>query len=269
MATPSFRADRRFGCPKIVLVFLVFLLLYSLPFWAMGAALQFELLPGIPFSALMVVCPAMAALTVHAILRGWPAAVAWLRRVSLRRRRAPAPWLTLAVIAPLGVVAVAIAWKTSNAPPALPGAAALSPAAVVALTVLFLCAAWLEELGWSACMTVRLKGHGHWVAGALVTGGAWALWHWIPLLQAGRTAAWIVAWMLMTIALRVVIAWLFLRSGRHLWVAVVCHAAANLGWQLLSRSGPGFDPAVLAVLYGFVAGALVLLGLHRSSAAQS
>jgi hypothetical protein len=46
-------------------------------------------------------------------------------------------------------------------------------------------------------------------ASSLAIGLIWAMWHYVPLLEAGRTPAWIAWWSLGTVAARVIIVWLY------------------------------------------------------------
>jgi hypothetical protein len=58
LALLAARRRRGNGSP---LVFFLLVLALSLPFWLLGAVTEARLLPGLPVSALMFVCPATAA----------------------------------------------------------------------------------------------------------------------------------------------------------------------------------------------------------------
>src|SRR5262245_24409880 len=61
-----------------------------------------------------------------------------------------------------------------------------------------------EELGWSGYAIDRMQARWNALAASLLLGLLWAAWHWVPLIQAHRPAAWIAWWSLYTVALRVV-----------------------------------------------------------------
>jgi hypothetical protein len=58
LALLAARRRRRNGSP---LVFFLLVFTLSVPFWLIGAVTELRLLPGLPVSSLMFVCPAMAA----------------------------------------------------------------------------------------------------------------------------------------------------------------------------------------------------------------
>jgi len=57
----------------------------------------------------------------------------------------------------------------------------------------------------------------------ILLGLVWAVWHWLPLMQAHRSPAWIAWWSLYTVALRVLIVWLYNNTGRSVFAAILYH----------------------------------------------
>jgi len=108
----------------------------------------------------------------------------------------------------------------------------------------FLVAAACEELGWSGYVLEPLQARGSARRAALVIGGVWAVWHVVPLIQAGRSFGWIAWWGLGTVSMRVLFVWLYNGAGRSVFAPSVCHALHNLAWMLVPVHGSHYDPRV-------------------------
>lgn len=50
----------------------------------------------------------------------------------------------------------------------------------------------------------------------------------MPLIQMGSTLTWIAWWTLSTVALRILIVWLYSNTGKSVFAAIVFHATSNL-----------------------------------------
>lgn len=104
-----------------------------------------------------------------------------------------------------------------------------------------------EEIGWRGFLVPRLARITSFRNTALISGGAWALWHWPILLFADYNAGtvwWygVACFTIMVLGLGFVMAWLRLHSG-SLWTGAVLHAAHNLYIQgvferLTADAGP-------------------------------
>ena len=62
-----------------VIHYFVFVLLLSTPFWVIGGFADWEPLPGIPVSALMVIVPALVAFAYIVRTEGYAAALRWIK----------------------------------------------------------------------------------------------------------------------------------------------------------------------------------------------
>jgi hypothetical protein len=96
------------------------------------------------------------------------------------------------------------------------------------LFVLFLVAAVGEETGWMGYAIDPMRTWWGALVAALLIGVFWAIWHVPPLIQADRQPAWIAWWILGTVALRVLIVWLYVNASRSIVVAVIFHALVNV-----------------------------------------
>ena len=123
----------------------------------------------------------------------------------------------------------------------------------------FFIAAIGEELGWSGYAIDPLQNRYGALGGALILGIVWAVWHFIPLLSVQRSLVWIAWWSLGTVALRVIITWLYNNTGRSLFMAAIFHAMINLTWQLYPINGSYYDPRVTSLIITGVALVVIIV----------
>ena len=127
------------------------------------------------------------------------------------------------------------------------------------MSLMFFIGAVGEELGWQGYAYARLKNGRSAINAALIIGAIWALWHVIPYVQLGRSADWIVWQCLGTIALRVIIVWLFVNTGQSVFVAVLFHTMLNMPWGLIRNYKSFYDPQAMFVIFALVAGIVAAL----------
>ena len=205
----------------------------------------------LPASALMFVCPGLAAAFLVHRRGGARGLRRWLGS-ALDLRTGGAAWYAVAVpLMPLIVVAALLLSPQSGS--AAPVSVQWS--LLVPLAVVYLVSATGEELGWTGYGTAPLRRrYGIWGAGVLL-GIVWAVWHVIPYWQAGHGPSWIIWQCLFTVGFRILLVWLYDRAGASVPVVIACHASYNVAWSLLTGSGAHYDPAATALL------TLVLVGL--------
>jgi membrane protease YdiL (CAAX protease family) len=241
--------DAHAGCRDEEADLLAFLALtgaLSTPFWVLGSAQRRQILPGLPLSALMTVCPlASAALLTHR--RAGRAGVVALLRRALDARHIPSPAWCLPALLLNPVVAVAVyRWQRVQGL-GVPRFEATA-AEVGGLTLLFLVAAVGEEVGWSGyALDPLLRRWGALRAG-LALGALWAAWHLIPYAQAGRSREWIAWQCAKTVASRVLTVWLSTQAGGSVFVAVLFHTGDNLSVFLFPRAGSHYNPRATAIV---------------------
>lgn len=236
---------------------LVFVL--ALPFYGLGALVERALMPGLPIAALSIVCPALAALILIWRMEGRAGVIAWSRSAFDPIR--PVAWL-LPILLTMPLVMV-----TSFGVQRLMGAAIPDPqlSLVTALVycLLFFVAALCEELGWSGYATNPLVARFGVLGAGLVLGVVWALYHYVPLIQAHRSITWIACWSVGTVATRVMIVWLYSRTGASVLAATLFHMTINVTWQMFPIQGSFYDPRISGLLSALVAIALIAGGRWR------
>lgn len=236
---------------------LVFVL--AIPFYVLGTFVERSLMPGLPIAALAVVCPALAAIILVHRAEAWAGVTSLLKR-GLRPIR-PAAWLLpILLIMPLVMVASFAAQRLMGVPVPDPP---LNLVSAVVLCLLFFAAAYCEELGWSGYATDPLITRFGVLGAGLILGAVWALFHYVPLAQAHRSIGWIAGWSVGTVATRVMIVWLYSRTGASVLAATLFHMMINLTWQMFPIHGSFYDPRVTGPLSALAAVALIACSRWR------
>lgn len=218
----------------------------STPFWVLGSASERQLLPGLPLSALMTVCPlAVAALLAYRRARGEGVGALLGRTLDARRISSPVWYLPALLLNP-AVAAAVYRWQRLRRVPVPPFETTAAEAGGLAL--LFLLAAAGEEVGWSGyALDPLLRRWGPLGAG-LALGALWAIWHLIPYAQAGRSREWIAWQCTKTVVSRMLIVQLYTRAGRSVFATMLFHASDNLSVFLFPRAGSHYDPRATAII---------------------
>ncbi len=229
-----------------------FLLLFalSLPFYAAGASTSFQLLPGVPVSGLMFVCPAItAAILVYRETRMTGVIALMKRGFDYRRIRATIWYAPLLLLMP-AVMALSYAIQRSREP--LP-APQFSISTILGLSAAFFFSSLCEESGWSGYALDALQRRWNALQAGVLLGLVWAVWHIVPLIQAHRSPAWIGWWSLSTVAARVLMVWLYNNMGATVFAATIFHAMIDLTWQLFPLNGSYYDPRVTGLIMAALA----------------
>jgi CAAX protease family protein len=225
----------------------------TLPFYAISAIVKVQLLPGLPVAAFAAFCPSIAALALSYRAGGIDGMAALARRAFDFDRIGSVFWYApILLINPLiSTLSFAIMLASGTDIP-LPQIAFLP---TLALTVLFVIGGLGEELGWSGYALDPLQRRLNELSAGLFVGAISAIWHLTALVQVGRSVEWIAWWSLGSVAARVIMTWLYNRTGRSVFATVLYHASSNLCWQLFPVQGSYFDPHI----HGLITTALALV----------
>jgi len=211
--------------------------------WAIWLAMvvfsvSIETTPGLLFNVIATAGPSFAAL-ILAVAMG---------RGQLRRlldgfsiERVSVKWAAVALLLPLAMIVVAITISVGVFGAAVPGIAGglVGVVAVEFARVLFLGGPLEEELGWRGFALPRLQAGLSAFGASVLLGAIWGVWH-VPLYfvlgtgqhetarSAGAAFA-IGAFVVWTIGLSILFTWLFNQTRGSLIVAMLFHAAVNLG----------------------------------------
>jgi uncharacterized protein len=246
-----------------VVVFIVLVFGMGTVFYLFGAVFGgLDAVTGapLPASAVMFVCPAIAAALLvrreDGGIRGW-------LRCGLRLPQGRRSWWWVPALGLMPLILVAgyvlmVRVGVALPPPTLPWSTLPMLAAVFTLGAVG------EELGWTAFATERLRERYSVLAIGLVLGTAWALWHVVPFAQTGHDRVWIVWQCLFSVAFRLILVQLYVAAGRSLAIPVLAHACYNVAWAMSPVGGSSYSPAVAAAITAVAAGVLAWSGVGRT-----
>lgn len=194
---------------------------------------------------------------------------------SLRWRMGPLYFLA-AMLLPPAAAAVSMFWLASHGGPAFAIQVALSHFPLLYVELFFIGGSVNEEFGWCYA-TDRLQQRNSLLRAAVLLGAIWGCWH-IPLFFiTGLTQSFMPFWafLIFTIALRVLIVWGYASNRQSILIALLFHTASNFTFNLfavIDRSpqrdergfiGFGLAMLVVAVVVAFTA------RCYRSAASAS
>lgn len=205
--------------------------------------------------------PTIVALTLLGLARGRGA----LRNVASRlvHARAPLGWYALSLFGPLAVIGASrlVLLLVGTPLPALD--AWYRPF----LGVLFLIplTGFFEEAGWRGLLQDELQRRMSPARASLLVAVAWGPWHvptYLRLMPEGdRTPLLIAAFLVATVPLSIIFAWLYNRTQRRLLPVIVLHAAIDAGFAYyFARIPTGELRPFLAWCAGLCVLAAVVLG---------
>ncbi len=120
----------------------------------------------------------------------------------------------------------------------------------------FFIAALSEELGWSGYVIDSMQARWNALEASILVGLVWAVWHYVPLMQAHRSLVWIAWWSLYTVALRVLIVWLYNNTGKSVFAAALFHAFTNASGITFSNY---YDPRITGLIVAFTAAIVTVI----------
>jgi membrane protease YdiL (CAAX protease family) len=229
--------------------FFMLVLVLSIPFWVAGALTDWQMLPGLPVSALGFACPAMAAtILVYRDSSSTGVTALLTRSFDWNRIDVKAWYVPIILVKPaLDVLTYGLIRATGLPLPA----PRFSLPAAVAMFVAFFVAALGEELGWSGYAIDPMQARWNALEASILLGLVWAALHWVPLIEAHRPLTWIAWWSLGTVASRVLIVWLYNNTGKSVFATALFHACGNVSWQLFPIDGSHWDPRINGVVTAF------------------
>lgn len=178
------------------LAFFTLVFALAIPFWVIGGLTGHQLLPGLPVAALMAVCPALAAL----ILAYWEKRSAGVtvllkRAFDYKRITAKIWYAPILLLMPVVMVLSFGVIRLTGTPVPAP---LISVLPTLMLCVVFFIGALCEELGWSGYAIDPMQHRLGALQASIVLGSVWAVFHYVALVQAHRSVAWIAWWSLGT-----------------------------------------------------------------------
>jgi membrane protease YdiL (CAAX protease family) len=99
---------------------------------------------------------------------------------------------------------------------------------------------------------------------ALALGVIWQLWHIIPHMQQGHPAAWIWWQSVYSVALRVLMVWIYNNTGRSVLAAILVHATDTVSVGLFPNFGSHYDPFVTSLIAWPIAAIVIFVWGSRT-----
>jgi CAAX protease family protein len=234
------------GKHESVFTFFALIFALSIPFWILDMAYPSWLLPGLPISAIGALTPTLAAVILIYNDGRLSSVLQLLQRSFDFKRIKNKIWLLIAML--INPIIAVLSYGTMRVMSVSVPNPAPSILAIFPMFVFFFMGALAEEIGWSGYATEPLQSHWGIISTGILLGSVWAVWHFIPLVQAHRSVEWIAWWSLGTISLRTIMVWLYIHSGGSVFVSSVFHAMINLCWQLFPINGSFYDPRVFGLI---------------------
>ncbi len=240
---------------------LVFVL--AAPLWLVGGLTDQGLLTdlgiNLPLSALIFVCPLLAALILAYRDEELTGVIRLLQRIFDAQRIKPALWYAPIMLLLPTLYALSYAIQRLLGVP-LP-APQISLVILPVLFGLFFITAMCEEVGWTGYATDPLQARWGAFGASLIVGVVWVTFHIVPDLQGGHTWAWIAGQRGFSVALRVLIIWLYNNAGKSLFAAILVHDMDNVSVFSLfpNDGGSHYVPAITAALTAIAAALVTIL----------
>lgn len=236
---------------RSLLAFFVLAVVLMIPFWVFGSLTGLQLAPGLPVAALGTFCPTGAALILVYRQDKTAGMIALLKRSFDFKRIKDKRWFAPLLLLMPGAVALSFWVQRLLGVPVPAPQIAVVP--TLALCIVLFIGALGEELGWSGYAIDPMQARLGALSASILLGIFWAGYHYIGLVQAHRSAEWIAWWTLLTVALRVIMVWLFNQTGRSVFGMALFHTTINATWLLFPIGGSYYDCRVTGLLLAFVA----------------
>jgi uncharacterized protein len=128
------------------------------------------------------------------------------------------------------------------------------------LFCLFFLGAAAEETGYMGYAINTIQKRFSALSAGILIGIPWAVWHYPSIIQQGHNLTWIAWATLGTVAVRVLIVWIYNNTSSSLFACILFHTLMNLGRPLFPRDGihnplvdyPEIHYSIIAIAAGIV-----------------
>jgi membrane protease YdiL (CAAX protease family) len=234
--------------------FAFFVLIYamSIPFWLISVHLGKSGLPdNIPLTDIgATLSPAIAACILVYIENGKSGLMAFFSRVYDYSRIINKRWLVTGLfLMPALYVITYVGMQLSSVPVAQHLNISLG---LLSASAMFLIAATLEEIGYSAYATDALQKRFSALTTSLLIGIPWALWHLPSMIKMGQTWQ-LIAWgLLATVAFRVITVWLYNNTNCSLLAVILAHAVGTTARAAFPGGRHGYELRNGSISYAII-----------------
>jgi len=249
---------------KLPLKFFLLVAILSIPFWILGAFFDLtKYIPiQLPISALMFFCPMLAAIILTNKNGKKGDLKILLSRIWDFNKIKNKAWLLVAILlipVLMYLTYIGMILLHFNLPKP-----EIKLSTIIILVFLFFIGSIGEEVGWTGFITDPLQKPFGALNAALVLGTVWAVWHIIPYIQTHRNASWILWQCIGTVALRIVMVWLYNNTNKSLFVVIVFHTTINISVNLFPKNGSHYNPFYFGIILIVAAIIISFFGFTKS-----
>ncbi len=230
---------------KLLIRYFLLVFVISIPFWLFGGN-RLPLPVNLPVSSLMFICPALAALILSYRNAGRDGMKELLRKIFSSPNTKKGIWyLPALLLMPTIYFLSYVIMRWTGMP--LPDAR-IPLMAVPVFFIMYFITAIGEELGWMGYAVEQMQNRWGALKSSVILGCIWAVWHIIPHWQQSLPANWILWQSIHSVALRILIVWIYNNTGKNLLAAILVHTMDNVSWSLFPNYGSHYDPLVTGAI---------------------
>jgi membrane protease YdiL (CAAX protease family) len=188
---------------------------------------------GLVLSILGSAVPSLLAIVLTALVLGRGALRKLLGRLLIWRVNPL--WYLVLILVPVALAGGMVALNTLVGGPAISVDATLLGAVILLAFMIFPGSAMGEEIGWRGFALPRMQTRMSALSASLILGVFWGFYH-LPLFFTGsafRSPSIFIPFFISTIALSVILTWVYNSTGGSLLLVVLLHGTANLPLTLL------------------------------------
>jgi membrane protease YdiL (CAAX protease family) len=250
--------DRLSPTTPSLISFFGLVIVLTIPFWVIGALVDVQVLPGIHVSALMFVTPGLAAAILTYRSSGAAGVAALIRRCVDIQRIRPVTWFVPILLLHPAALVLSF-WIMERLGLPLPADPSVAWSMIPILVIIFFISGSFEQAGWMGYAFEPLQQRFQALPAALILGAFWAVWHYIPLVQGGRAIGWIAWWTVATVAIRVIMAWLFNNTEHSVFATILFQVVLNTGMAIFPNQGSHYNPMVTGLVLTVIAAVVVAI----------
>ena len=226
--------------------FLLLVFLLSVPIWLVGGA-KLPLPVNLPVSALTAFVPVMAAAILSFRRHGSKGIKELVQKAWDYRKISNRVWyLAIVFLAPfMYLLSFVVMWLAKRP---LPDPIQFPVLWLPVFTVLYLITGAGEELGWTGYATEPMQNRWGVLGSGFLLGIIWALWHSIAFIQTGSAMESVIWQSVKTIAMRMIILWIYIKAGKSVFATILYHTADNVSWSLFPNVSSHYDPLVTGLI---------------------
>lgn len=249
---------------KSPLIFFLLIYGFSIPLWIIETLVDVKGLPlDIPITDILAAfTPLISAVILVYKAEGWNSVKKLLTRIFDFSTIKPKIWYAPIIFLPF-LIYFLIYVVMRLAGLSLPVELHIPFLSFPFLFVLFFIGAIGEETGYTGYAIDPLQERFGALSASLIIGLPWAIWHYPSIIQQGHSLIWIAWGTLGTVAVRVLIIWIYNNTGKSLFAVILFHTFLNVGRVLFPKDqnhNPLVDyPDVHYSIIAFIAVMIIFL----------